>query len=202
MTQTHVLSPVEAKGCLSPNGEEEDEDVCLNLTEANAHVRPVEKYILSTKEEGRSLSFSRDQALPEEDRKRKVNISERDGDSLCFGSFEGNKRGRGTLNGTNINSRSTSRGIGLQLSSGLGGSEFGGRSIIAEKEEQLGFGGLYRKSVRDARSPRDSERVSVKSASFGSVPAKGGTTFSVVASNSGGSAMASDLATTFGGIGC
>ncbi|XP_051275731.1 uncharacterized protein LOC127374456 isoform X1 [Dicentrarchus labrax] len=88
------LSPVEDKVCLSPNGEEEDEEVCQSLTEANIHVRPVEKYILSTKEEGQSLSFKRDDALTEEDRNRKVSISARDGDSLCFGSFEGNKGSR------------------------------------------------------------------------------------------------------------
>ncbi|XP_028267945.1 uncharacterized protein LOC114439933 [Parambassis ranga] len=63
------LSPAEVTQYLSPNGEEEDEEACLSLTEANAHVKPVEKYILSTKEEeGQSLSFSGDQGLAEEDR--------------------------------------------------------------------------------------------------------------------------------------
>ncbi|XP_031694695.1 uncharacterized protein LOC116377250 isoform X2 [Anarrhichthys ocellatus] len=208
------LSPVGAKGCLRPNGEEEDEDVCLNLTEARTLVRPVEKYILSTKEEDQSLSFSRDQALPEEE------------------------------NGTIIDSRPTSQGVGLQPSSSLGGFEFGGpgsRSIIADKEEELGFGDLYRKGARDekrlrdrykdtsgiadnkdvqhlSRSPggrygsedqketsimdsevrgqKNSDQVFVKSASFGSVPANGGTTFG---SQSGGSGMVSDLAASCGG---
>ncbi len=239
------LSPVEGNVCMSPNGEEEDEEVCLSLTEANACVKPVEKYILSTKEDGQSLSSNGGQALPGEDIDRKVSISGRDGDSLCFGSFEG-KEGSNTLNGTN-NSKPTSQGIGLQLSSSLGGLEFGGpgdHSIIADKEEQLGFRGVYWKSARDAKSlgdrnkeicgivhnnnvqnrsvrpggrddseghketssmdsevrgqknsdwlvstmPGNSERVFVKSASFESVPANLGTTFTSVASNSGGMA--------------
>ncbi|KAM6914688.1 uncharacterized protein PEZ65_015003 isoform 2-T2 [Lycodopsis pacificus] len=207
------LSPVGVKGCLSPNGEEEDEDVCLNVTEARTLVRPVEKYILATKEEDQSLSFSRDQALPEEE------------------------------NGTIIDSRPTSQGVGLQPSSSLGGFECGGpgsRSIIADKEEELGFGDLYRKGARDekrlrdrykdtsgiadnkdiqnlSRSPggrygsedqketsvmdsevrgqKNSDRVFVKSASFGSVPANGGT----FGSQSGGSGMVSDLAASCGG---
>lgn len=244
------LSQVEAKVYVSPNGEEEDEEGCLSLTEANAHVRPVEKYILTTKEEGQSLSFSEDQALPQEERKSKVHISVRNEDSMCFGSFEG------TLNDANTNSRPTSQGIGFHLSSGFGGYEFRGptgRSIIADKEEQVGFGGLYRKSARDVSSARDrykdssgiednkdvqnpeaspggrhgledqketvsvvskfsrqknsdgltgsSERVLDKSAN---VPANGGTTFSSMASNSGGiadskSGMARDLVARFSG---
>ncbi|KAL7378754.1 hypothetical protein ABVT39_018049 [Epinephelus coioides] len=150
------LSPIDAKGCLSPKGEEEDEDVCLSLTEANTHVRPVEKYILSTKEEGQSLSFSSDQALPGEDRNREVSISVEDGNSLCFGSFDGNKGSRGTVN------EPTSQGINPQLSSSHGGLKFGspgGRSIIADKEEQLGFRGLYRKGVSQARTPNDGYKV-------------------------------------------
>ncbi|XP_044037424.1 serine-rich adhesin for platelets-like isoform X2 [Siniperca chuatsi] len=191
------LSPVEANVSLSPNGEEEDEEVSLSLTEANAHVRPVEKYILLTKEEGQSLSFSEDQALPEEDRNRKVSISVRDGDSLCFGSFEGNEGNRGTLNHANISSRLTSQGL-----------EFGGpsgRTIIADKEEQLGFGGLYCKSVRDVSSASDGYKNTSGIEDNKDVQNPGGrTTFSGVASNSGGmaaskSGMASDLVASFGG---
>ncbi|KAK1894970.1 Microtubule-actin cross-linking factor 1 [Dissostichus eleginoides] len=219
------LSPVEVEVCLSPNGEEEDEDVCLNLTEAIAHVRPVEKYVLSTKEEGQSPSFSSDHNLPGEDRNIKVSVTVRDGESVCFGSFQNS----------------------------LGGVELGGpggRRIIADKEEQLGFGGLYRKSVRDVRNPMESfkdticiadnkdvhnlkeggmcgsvgqkeiasmdgkvrgqknndwlvpketsnsEQVFVRSASFVSLPANEGTSFSDLASNSGGSIMASSFVGT------
>lgn len=73
------LSPAEVTEYLSPNGEEESEEACLSLTEANAHIKPVEKYILSTKEEeGRSLSFSGDQGLAEEDRYTNITGSSRD----------------------------------------------------------------------------------------------------------------------------
>ncbi|KAI3359180.1 hypothetical protein L3Q82_002601 [Scortum barcoo] len=230
------LSPVEGNLCLSPNGGEEDEEVSLNLTEANAHVRPVEKYVLSTKEDSQSMSLS-GQALPGEDRDKKVR------ESLYFGSSEPNRESH-TLNGTN-KSKSSSQGIGFQLSSSFGIVEFrglGDHSIIANKEknEQLGIGGLYGKSVIDAKYLRDwnkdtggiadnkdvqnrgiipggkdgsqlhketsivevrgqeknqvsnrrgnSEKVFVKSASFGSVPANGGTTSTAVARNSEGKA--------------
>ncbi|XP_058510007.1 uncharacterized protein LOC131475728 [Solea solea] len=51
------VSPVEMKEKLSLNSEEEDEEVYLSLTEANANVRPVETYILSTKEDWKSSSL-------------------------------------------------------------------------------------------------------------------------------------------------
>ncbi|KAK9534462.1 hypothetical protein VZT92_006906 [Zoarces viviparus] len=136
------------------------------------------------------------------------------------------------------------RGHVCTPSSSHGGFECGGpgsRSIIADKEEELGFGDLYRKGARDekrlrdrykntsgiadnkdvqnlSRSPggrygsedqketyimdsevrgqKNSDQVFVKSASFGSVPANGGTTFG---SQSGGSGMVSDLAASCGG---
>ncbi|XP_071320423.1 uncharacterized protein [Trachinotus anak] len=143
------LSPVETKVYLSPNDEEDDEEACLSLTEANTHVRPVEKYILSTKEEGQSLSFSGEQALPEEGRDRIITILTKSVESLSFGSFKGKEGNRRTL---------TSTGSDLQLSSSIGRLEFGGpgsHGMIADKEEQLGFEGLIYRSVRDAKSPRD-----------------------------------------------
>ncbi|XP_010780540.1 uncharacterized protein [Notothenia coriiceps] len=218
------LSPVKVEVCLSPNGEEKDEEVCLNLTEAIAHVRPVEKYVQSTKEEGQSLSVSSDHTLPGEDRNIKASVTVRDGDSLCFGSFQNS-----------------------------GGVEFGGpggRRIIADKEGQLGFGDLYRKSVRDVKNPiesfkdticiadnkdvpnlkkggmcgsvgqkeiasvdgkvrgqknndwqvaketSNSEQVFVRSASFVSLPANEGSSFSDLTSNSGGSIMSSSFVGT------
>ncbi|XP_068458000.1 uncharacterized protein [Clinocottus analis] len=152
------FSPVEAKGCLSPNSEEDE--VCTSLTEARTHemiVRPVEKYLLSTKEEGHSPSFSTDQALLEEDMNREVSVSAGHGNSLCFRPIESNDGSRYNLNDTN-NSRPSGRGVGLQLSTSLGGFEFGGpggRSILADKEEELSFGGLYRKSESDETKLRD-----------------------------------------------
>ncbi|XP_078126050.1 uncharacterized protein LOC144530378 [Sander vitreus] len=188
------FSPVDAKGCLSPNGEE-DEELCLNLTEANAdNVRQLEKYILSTKEEGQSLSSSRDQALPEVDINRKVSISVRDGNSLCIGSLEGNKGRSDTI----INSGPTSRGIGLQLCSGLGvqnlGGSLGGKYGSEEQKKTSSIDcevrGNKNSDCMVANKPGISESVFVKSASFGSVPANGGTTLS---------GMASDLGASFGG---
>ncbi|XP_031155893.2 uncharacterized protein LOC116049976 [Sander lucioperca] len=185
------FSPVNAKGCLSPNGEE-DEEVCLNLTEANANVRQLEKYILSTKEEGQSLSSSRDQALQEVDINRKVSISVRDGNSLCIGSLEGNEGRSDTI----INSGPTSRGIGLQLCSGLGVQNLGlgGKYGSEEQKETSSIDCEVRGNKNSdrmvANKPGNSERVFVKSASFGSVPANGGTTLS---------SMASDLGASFGG---
>uniref|UniRef100_A0A3B4XIR5 Uncharacterized LOC111649195 n=1 Tax=Seriola lalandi dorsalis TaxID=1841481 RepID=A0A3B4XIR5_SERLL len=200
------LSPAETKGCLSPNDEEDDEDSCLSLTEANTHIRPVEKYILSTKEEGQSLSFSGEQALLDEDRNRTVTISMKDGESLSCGSFKGKEGSTDTL---------ASTGSDLQLSNSTGRLEFHS-SIIADKEEQLGFGGLYQKSVRDARSPRDmckdmssiADNKDIQSSNVspaGSEDQKGtASTGSTVASNSGGmvasnSGMASDVAASFSG---
>ncbi|XP_069021657.1 uncharacterized protein [Embiotoca jacksoni] len=156
------LSPVEVKEC--PNGdeegeekqeeeeeeeEEENEEACPSLTEANAHVRPVEKYILSTKEEGQSLLFSSNRVFPEEGRSTKVIMSKRDGDYVR--PLEANEARKVSLNGANTGSRPTG---GLQVSSGHEGSKSGspaGRSVIADREEQLGFGGLYCKSARDSR---------------------------------------------------
>ncbi|XP_067426965.1 mucin-22-like [Thunnus thynnus] len=87
------LSKVEAKVCLSLTGEEEDDKVCLNLTEASVCVRPVEKYILSTKEESQYISSSRGQALLDTDRNRKVTTSVKNGSSLHFESFDGSSVG-------------------------------------------------------------------------------------------------------------
>ena len=161
------FSPVEANTCLSPNGIEEDEEVSLCLTEANAVVRPVEKYLLSTKEEGQSLSFGKDQGLPEQDRNGKVSISVRDVDSLCFGSFEGSKESRGTVNGT-INRKPTGEGISLQL---------GGTADNKAVQNQGGS--------PECRYGSENQKETYKSASFGSVPAKAGTTISSVATTSG-----------------
>ncbi|KAM6966169.1 uncharacterized protein LKV04_018659 [Tautogolabrus adspersus] len=149
------LSPVEANLCRSPNFEDEDEEACLSPSEANMRVRPVEKYVLTTKEEGRSLSFSGDQALPGEG--RNSSISESDGDSLCFGSFEDNTESSFSVNSSKVNYKPTSQGIGSQ-SKGLEFSGPSGRSVIADKEEQLGFGGLYRRSTGNAPSPRDMDK--------------------------------------------
>lgn len=127
------LSPVETNRSLNPKGEE-DEETCL--TEAKASMRPAEKYIISTKEEGQSLSFSGEHAFPERDRNRSVTISVRDGDSLCFGSYEDNEvRSSGT--------------------GGLGFRASGRCSILAKKEEQLDYDTLYSKNI-DGRTPRDS----------------------------------------------
>ena len=161
------FSPVEANMCLSPNGEEEDEEVSLCLTEANSVVRPVEKYLLSTKEEGEPLSFGKDQGLLEQDRNGKVSISVRDGDNFCIGSFEGSKESRGTVNGT-INSKPTSEGISLQL----GGT--------ADNNAVQNPGGST-----EGRYGSENQKETSKSASFGSIPAKEGTTISSVATNSG-----------------
>eukprot|EP00064_Thunnus_orientalis_P020148 superscaffoldBa00005393_g20280 len=87
------LSKVEAKVCLSLTGEEEDDKVCLNLTESSVCVRPVEKYILSTKEESQYISSSRDQALLDTDKNRKVTTSVKNGSSLHFESFDGSSVG-------------------------------------------------------------------------------------------------------------
>ncbi|XP_030590846.1 uncharacterized protein LOC115783966 [Archocentrus centrarchus] len=196
----NYLSPNDSDTCLSPKNDEEDEAISLSLTKANAHVRPIEKYILSTKEEGQSVLFSGDRTLPE-DRNVKVIISEGDRD-VCFRPFECHE-GRGVnLNGTKLSSklRPTSQSSDLQVSSSHAGLAFGdGRSIIADREEQLGFGGLYRK--RDARRTRGKyasgtpdedkiERVTMDSdaRSFGSVPFSKGTTSSKLGgrvSNSG-----------------
>nr|XP_043907581.1 uncharacterized protein LOC122785728 isoform X3 [Solea senegalensis] len=59
------VSPVEMKESLSSNREEEDKEVYLSLTEANANVRPVETYILSTKEDWKSLSLRRETRMNE-----------------------------------------------------------------------------------------------------------------------------------------
>lgn len=144
------LSPPETKGCLSPNFGEEDEDVCLSPTEANIHIRPLEKYVLTTKEEEQSLSYSGDQTLPKEDRKQNVSISERDNGSVCFGSFE-DEVSRVSVISTNNSYKLTSQGIRSR-------PEFGGTgecSVIADKDQQLGFEGLYRRSS-NAPSPIDS----------------------------------------------
>uniref|UniRef100_A0A3Q3LEN2 Uncharacterized LOC113140778 n=1 Tax=Mastacembelus armatus TaxID=205130 RepID=A0A3Q3LEN2_9TELE len=132
------LKPVETKGFQSPNTEDEDEEACMSLTEANVQVRPVEKYILLTKEENQSLSFSGERDLPEEDRHRGVTISVKDGGSLCFGSFETNEGGRPTQDSTNTNLRPSNQGIGFHLSTSLEGLVFGGPGnygIIADKEQ-------------------------------------------------------------------
>uniref|UniRef100_A0A671WK44 Uncharacterized LOC115576412 n=1 Tax=Sparus aurata TaxID=8175 RepID=A0A671WK44_SPAAU len=161
------FSLVEANMCLSPNGEEEDGEVSLSLTEANAVVRPVEKYLLSTKEEGEPLSFGKDPGLLEQDRNGKVSISVRDGDNLCIGSFEGSKESRGTVNGT-INSKPTGEGISLQL----GGT--------ADNNAVQNPGGSP-----EGRYGSENQKETSKSASFGSIPSKEGTTISSVATNSG-----------------
>lgn len=147
----NYLSPNDSDICLSPDSDVKEEAGSLNLTEANARVHPGEKFILSTKEDGQSVSFSGDGSLPE-DRGTKVIMSEGNR-GVLFRPFKGYE-GRGIkLNGTKISSRPTSQRSSLQVSSSHGGSVFGdGRSIIADREEQLGFGGLYRR--RDARRSR------------------------------------------------
>ncbi|XP_023149992.2 uncharacterized protein LOC111584888 [Amphiprion ocellaris] len=142
------LCPVEINTCLSPNDEEDGEDACLGLTEANVHVRPVEKYTLSTKEEDQSLTFD---GAQEGDRNTKVIMSDREG--LVIRPFEGNKEKEVISSGTSI-------GSSTQMSRSPSGAEFvdlGVQSIIADKEEQLGFGGLYPKSVRDIENGVASE---------------------------------------------
>ncbi|KAM7387609.1 hypothetical protein PAMA_009971 [Pampus argenteus] len=71
--------------CLSLIGEEDDE-IALDLTEASACVRPVEKYVLSTQGESRSVSFSVDQNVLKVDRNRNAYslVDNKAGDS--FGS--------------------------------------------------------------------------------------------------------------------
>lgn len=147
----NYLSPNDSDVCLSPDSDVKEEAGSLNLIEANAHVHPGEKFILSTKEDGQSVSFSGDGSLPE-DRDTKVITSEGN-QGVLFRPFKGYE-GRGIkLNGTKISSRPTSQRSSLQVSSSHGGSVFGdGRSIIADREEQLGFGGLYHR--RDARRSR------------------------------------------------
>ncbi|XP_035471654.2 uncharacterized protein LOC118289073 isoform X2 [Scophthalmus maximus] len=153
------LRPVETKDCLTPTGEEEDDDeeACLSLTEANARVRPVEKYILSTKDEGQTLLFRRESTSPEVGRQAGVSISVTDGESLCFGSFTGKEGSKGTLPDININSIPTSQRSDLQLGKSLGSLEFRGtadRSILAEKEKQSCVEGLNQKSGKDGRGTR------------------------------------------------
>ncbi|XP_063328650.1 uncharacterized protein LOC134626614 isoform X1 [Pelmatolapia mariae] len=147
----NYLSPNDSDICLNPDSDEKEEAGSLNLTEANARVHPGEKVILSTKEDGQSVSFSGDGSLPE-DRGTRVIMSEGNR-GVLFRPFKGYE-GRGVnLNGTKISSRPTSQRSSLQVSSSHGGSVFGDRrSIIADREEQLGFGGLYRR--RDARRSR------------------------------------------------
>lgn len=144
-----LQSPNDSDVCLSPDSDVKEE--AGSLTEANARVQPGEKFILSTKEDGQSVSFSGDGSLPE-DRDTKVIMSEGN-QGVLFRPFQGYE-GRGMkLNGTKISSRPTSQRSSLQVSSSHGGSVFGDRrSIIADREEQLGFGGLYRR--RDARRSR------------------------------------------------
>ncbi|KAM9843043.1 uncharacterized protein ACBR49_012270 isoform 2-T2 [Aulostomus maculatus] len=142
--ELEALSQVEAKRCLSPN-HEKDEDASLKLMEANECVRPVEKYILTTREESQSL-FSAGHASPDMDRTRNDTVSLKDEDSLCFGSFGVSEGG-----GDNTESRPTNGGSGNQRGSSPGNISFGGpdcQSIIADREDQLGFGGLYRKRER------------------------------------------------------
>lgn len=159
-----LLSPNDSDSCLSPNSEDQNEATSLSLTEANEHVRPVEKYVLSTKEAGQSVSFSADRTWPE-GRTMKVRVSEGGGD-VCFRPSERYEGRRVSLNGTKLSSRPTSQRNGLQVSSSHEGLVFGdGRSIIADREEQVGFGGLYRKREarrsrgKCARAAADEERI-------------------------------------------
>uniref|UniRef100_A0A672F4I8 IF rod domain-containing protein n=1 Tax=Salarias fasciatus TaxID=181472 RepID=A0A672F4I8_SALFA len=128
--------------CLSPEvlpvNEEDDDDACQSLTEAIAHVhvRPVEKYVLSTKDE--------DKVTPETD--KRINTAEED----KFKVFEGSQGSKVTQN---VIKRQISWESSLKEGSSGGGLESGGsniQNIIADKEKQLGFGGLYRKPVRTA----------------------------------------------------
>lgn len=127
------LSPVETNRSLSPKKEEEEE-ACL--TEAKTHMKPVEKYILSTKEEGQSLSFSSEHVFPERNRNRRVTISVQGGESLCFGSYTDNKV------------RSSSIG-------GMGFRALGGCGILAGKCEQLDLDTFHWKNVKDTITSRD-----------------------------------------------
>ncbi|XP_047427477.1 cell wall protein IFF6-like [Mugil cephalus] len=139
------LSPVELKLCPSPNCEE-DEEACLSLTEANTHVRPVEKYILSTRETGQWSTPSRDQASPDMAKPgeyTKVIISESQRHGLGLKLFE------------------SSEGTSVQVSSRHGGLRCGDpsrQSIIADKEEQLGFESLYWKRDKDRGSIPDDNK--------------------------------------------
>ncbi|CAJ1075458.1 serine-rich adhesin for platelets-like isoform X2 [Xyrichtys novacula] len=139
------LSPIQTKEC--PNFGEEDEDACLSPTETQ--VRPLEKYVLTTKEEGQSLTFSGDQDSPKENRHSKVSVPLRDGDKVRLRSFEDNKENRISLNGANKSYKQSSRGTGSHPSGP------GERSVMADKEEQLGFKGLYRRNKDSKQSPRD-----------------------------------------------
>lgn len=124
------LSPIDTNRLLGPNHEEEIYEACL--PEAKAHMRPVEKYFLST--QGQSLSFSGKHAFPERDRNRRVTISVRGVDSLCFGSFEGNEE------------KSSSTGdLGFRTSCGC--------SVLADNGGQLDFD---MKTSRDRHKNSDS----------------------------------------------
>ncbi|XP_071388042.1 uncharacterized protein [Centroberyx affinis] len=200
------LSPNDPDTCLSPNDREEcmspaDEEACLSLTEANRHVRPVERYILSTKEEHQSLSFSGDRKRSEDDRAAKVPSPARDINSSSFGSIRGHAGSGVSLSSTNIGSRLTSLGSSGKKSSILGRAEPKNSSWLV------------------ASATANNGRVFGKSARFGSVPATGGITFGGMASNAGGKisgvdrnrglggttanggGMASNIATSFGRFG-
>ncbi|KAM4531351.1 uncharacterized protein PAE49_023559 [Odontesthes bonariensis] len=116
--------------------EEEEEELCQTLTEANQYEKPTERYILSTKEEDKSSSFSRDQVLPEKDRKANILLSEEDGKG-----FPVQRRG-------------------LQVGSSSGELERGSPSdpsIRAENEEHFGSGGQSEKTLTDSGNQRDGE---------------------------------------------
>ncbi|XP_034047282.1 uncharacterized protein LOC117528761 [Thalassophryne amazonica] len=145
------LSPNDSDTCLSPveghdfqTLNDEDEEACLNLTEAKTTVKPVEKFILVTKE----LSLlNRDREVPEEDR---VITEVKDKNQFCINVIRSNNGDN--LNSLNIDWRPISCGRGVQSSNHVQGGLSGGivapQEEIPSKKEHSGFSGLYRESVR------------------------------------------------------
>ncbi|KAM4598085.1 uncharacterized protein ACJ7VT_021630 [Polymixia lowei] len=143
------LSPVTAEMCLSPNDPEEcmspAEEMCMSPTDLC--VRQVERYILSTKGEYQSVSFSEGPKWSVEDRATEVTSP---------------------VNSTDIGSGLTIPGSSITLSSSLGGGLL--RSSVGTREgvvspgsrtslgykELPNFGDFRRRSVGDreeAKSP-------------------------------------------------
>ncbi|CAK6983957.1 uncharacterized protein LOC121884722 [Scomber scombrus] len=134
-------SEVEAKVGLSQIGEEEDDEICQNLTEASALVRPVEKFVLSTKVVGQSISFSKDKTLLEEDRNRKVSFSLKGGKGLRFESFDGKSVGSPVTKHSSEHQKQTSNMGGEKM---VHGGNLG-RSRLPSKESEENQGGKFGK---------------------------------------------------------
>ncbi|CAN9505086.1 unnamed protein product [Ophioblennius macclurei] len=141
------LSPSDPETCMSPVevdpiDEEDDEDACLNLTEATAlaQVRPVEKYVLSTKDEDE---------VPRETEKS-ANTAEEDKFKVLEGRVTTTVIKSPISQESSMKEGSSSRG----LESGRSNIQ----SIIANKEKELGFGGLYRQPATTAGTSPDEFR--------------------------------------------